>query len=68
MPDEGQFAELMRHVHAVTDDELVRAVKADKVAGDVGGKVPGLVQHDAAVGAFGATGHDQVLGEGQRAA
>ena len=44
MPDKGQFAELVRHVHAVADDEFVGAIEAGEVAGDVGGEVAGFVR------------------------
>jgi hypothetical protein len=39
MPDKRQLAELVCHIHAVSEDEFVGAVKADVVAGDVGGEV-----------------------------
>ena len=44
MTYKGQFPKLVRHVHAVADDELVRAIEACVVALDIGGEVAGFVQ------------------------
>ena len=64
MADEGQFAELVRHVHAVADDELVGAIEALEVRLDVGGEVAGLVEQNAAHHLARAPGGEQVVAWG----
>ena len=44
MADEGQFAELVRHVHAVADDEFVGTDEAAEIGFDVGGEMAGLFE------------------------
>ena len=61
MPHKGQLPELVRHVHAVAHDEFIRAIKADVIAGDVGGEVAWFVQQHATLGPLGPAGHDQVF-------
>ncbi len=68
MPDEGQFAELVRHVHAVADDEFVGADEAAEIRLDIGGEMAGLFQKHRRQDTFCAARGDQVLGIGKRAA
>src|SRR5262245_4252833 len=44
MTDERQFAELMRHVHAVADDEFVRADEAPVIGFDIGSEMARLLE------------------------
>src|SRR4029077_3753379 len=66
--DERQLAILVRHVHAIADDEQVRAMETDEVRVERHRALAGLFQQHASEHAFRAARGEQILGIGERAA
>lgn len=67
MADERQFTELVRHVHAIADDELVRTIEALEIGADVGREVARLVQQHGGEDMRGTARRNKILGEGEGA-